>query len=145
MSGVVISVAALCALVGASPNKLVIEDQVDLIEVNHFYDSQARLIFDQLIFYEWSPRDARFHVTAWRLIKSPSQIPQKRWEDGTYRTTWRDGDVLRSVIATNIRETWTQYDPELIERDYLPREHRRGLTPRRLPTLVSSNRSSSVR
>jgi hypothetical protein len=26
-----------------------------------------------------------------------------------------------------MRETWTQYDPELIEREYLPRERRREL------------------
>jgi hypothetical protein len=30
------------------------------------------------------------------------------------------------VRAASFRETWTQYDPELIERDYLPKEKRRG-------------------
>jgi hypothetical protein len=26
-----------------------------------------------------------------------------------------------------MRETWTQYDPELVEREYLPKERRREL------------------
>ncbi|WDI41243.1 hypothetical protein [Bremerella sp. P1] len=130
MSGVTFSVAALWMILGASPSKPVVQDQVDLIEVNHYYDSQGRLIFDQVIFYEWSQSDARFHVTAWRLLKSSWQVPRKRWSDGAYTTTWKDGDVLRSVVGKNMRETWTQHDPELVERDYLPREYRRGLTPK---------------
>ena len=130
MSGVTFSVAALWMILGVSPDAPTVQDQVDLIEVNHYYDSQGRLIFDQVIFYQWSQVDARFHVTAWRLLKSSWQVPRKRWSDGNYTTTWRDGDVVRSVVGRNMRETWTQYDPELIERDFLPREYRRGLTPK---------------
>lgn len=130
MRGVSFSVAALWMLMGAAPATPVVQDQVDLIEINHFYDSQGRLIFDQVIFYEWSRADARFHVTAWRRLKNAWQVPRKRWSDGVYTTTWCDGDVVRSVVSGNMRETWTQYDPELVEREYLPREYRRGLTPR---------------
>ena len=118
----------LLLLIGATPTTDHIRDTVDLIEVNHYYDSQGRLVFDQVIFYEWSQPDARFHVTAWRLLKSSWQVPRKRWNDGCYTTTWRDGDVMRCVVGRNMRETWTQFDPELVERDYLPREYRRGLS-----------------
>ena len=37
----------------------------------------------------------------------------------------RRGEVLRTVTAKSFRETWTQHDPELAERDYLPKERRR--------------------
>ncbi|MEX2026593.1 MAG: hypothetical protein WEH44_04820, partial [Pirellulaceae bacterium] len=31
------------------------------------------------------------------------------------------------VRAATMRESWTQYDPELVEREYLPKEKRREL------------------
>ena len=40
--------------------ELVLRESVDAIELNHFYDEQGRLVFDQLIFYEWSRRHAEF-------------------------------------------------------------------------------------
>ena len=51
---------------------LVVRDQVDLIEVNHFFD----------------------------------------------------GNILRQVEAPDIRETWTQHDPEVTNRKFLPRSFR---------------------
>ncbi len=39
----------------------------------------------------------------------------------------RDGELLRRVEAAAGRESWTQYDVELAERDWLPAELRRGL------------------
>lgn len=110
-----------------------VRDEVDLIEVNHFFDEQGRLVFDQVIFYEWSQGDARYMVRAWRLVKSPQQLPQKDWRTGNYVAYWRDdgqgGNVLRRVESSAIRETWLQYDPELAEREILPKERRRELTP----------------
>jgi hypothetical protein len=57
----------------------VLRDSVDLTEVNHFYDEHGRLVFDQIIFYDWSASDSRYNVRAWRLIKHPSQLPQRDW------------------------------------------------------------------
>ncbi|MGY8766884.1 MAG: hypothetical protein ACKVH8_00465 [Pirellulales bacterium] len=128
MSSVTLSIAALLTSINAAPQDVAVADRVDLIEVNHYYDPQGRLVFDQVIFYDWSSRDSRFHVRAWRLLKSPWQIPRRSWTDGTYTTSWKDGEVIRDVKADMVRETWTQYDPELVERDYLPRERRRGLS-----------------
>jgi hypothetical protein len=66
-------------------------------------------------------------VRAWRLVKNPAQLPQRDWKDGGYLAVWQDGEVLRHVHGQSMRETWTQYDPELIEREYLPKEQRREL------------------
>jgi hypothetical protein len=64
-------------------------------------------------------------VRAWRLLKSPSQIPRR---DGPlFSTVWHDGDVLRRVRCRSVRETWTQYDPELLERKFLPKDKRDAL------------------
>ena len=103
-------------------------DRCDLMELNHFYDEQGRLVFDQVIFYDWSDDDARHMVRAWRLVKHPSQLPQRDWSGGGYAAVWQDGEVLRHVRAKFFRETWTQYDPELDEREHLPKERRKELS-----------------
>jgi len=113
--------------VGLNPTAPVARDQVDLIEVNHYHDEHGKLVFDQIIFYDWSPHDSRYHVRAWRLLKRPAQLPRRNWRDGGFTAVWRDGEVLRMVRAKAVRETWTQHDPELVERNYLPKDQRREL------------------
>jgi hypothetical protein len=122
--------SAICAIIvalGTAPQQDVARETVDLIEVNHFYDEHGRLVFDQVIFYDWSAGDARYMVRAWRLVKNPAQLPQRDWKDGGYSALWQDGEVLRQVRSRSIRESWTQYDPELVEREYLPKERRKEL------------------
>lgn len=121
-------IAILLALAAANDQTCHLNDRVDLIEVNHYFDSRGKHIFDQVIFYEWSKPSACFHVTAWRMLKTVEQIPRKDWRSGLYVTMWRDGKEFRRVEANGFRETWTQYDPELVEREFLSRENRRGLT-----------------
>jgi hypothetical protein len=119
-----------------SPREDVATERVDLIEVNHFYDDQGRLVFDQLLFYDWSHDDGRYQLRAWRMVKNNSQLPQRNWQSGGYVATWQDGDVLRKISAASTRESWTQHDPELTEREFLPKEKRREL--RSPKTLVAA-------
>jgi hypothetical protein len=116
----------LFALPGSKP---ALEDHVDLIEVNHYHDSRGEHVFDQLIFYDWSSQKKRFQVRAWRLIKSESQWPRRRYPAQDFLVRWHDDGVLREVTSEARRETWTQYDPELIEREYLPQDQRIDLRP----------------
>lgn len=110
-------------------------ESVDLIELNHFYDEHGRLVFDQVIFYDWSSSEARYNVRAWRLVKNPNQLPVQEWikdaitgtSKRTYVCTWQDGEQARQIHSPATRETWTQYDPELVEREYLPKEKRKEL------------------
>lgn len=120
-------VVILWAAVSATPVEDSLCEKVDLIEVNHFYDEQGKLVLDQLIFYDWSPTDGRFQVRAWRLLKKPTQVPRKDSRTGEYTSLWNDGAVLRKVSASQCRETWTQYDPEFTEREFLPKDKRRDL------------------
>lgn len=112
------------------PQETAVKDQVDLVEINHFYDDQGRLVFDQVIYYNWCFQTDRYQVRDWRLLKDPFQIPLRDWRDGGYSSEWRDPkqrDGLRSVRSTSVRETWTQYDPELEEREVLAQEKRKEL------------------
>lgn len=117
-------VLLLCSII---PQDFVVRESVDLVETNHFYDEHGRLVFDQVIFYDWSAGDSRYNVRAWRLVKNPAQLPQRDWKDGGYSAMWQDGEQIRRIHSKSIRETWTQYDPELVEREYLPKERRREL------------------
>lgn len=117
----------VAATLGLTPSTDVAQDVVDLVEVNHFYDEHGRLVFDQVIFYDWCGTNCRYQVRAWRLLKKPAQVPQRNYVTGEYESIWHDGDVLRRVRAKTFRESWTQYDPELREREYLPKEKRREL------------------
>tara|TARA_R110002049_G_scaffold305056_1_gene501000 strand:- start:45234 stop:45653 length:420 start_codon:yes stop_codon:yes gene_type:complete len=97
---------------------------VDLIELNHYIDEEGREVFQQLVFYDWSKSYKRFHVRAWRLIKHPSQLPQRRWAPTMYQCTWRDEGSIRQVQSPSMRETWTQEDPERANRELLPESQR---------------------
>jgi hypothetical protein len=114
--------------VGSSPLEANPRDQVAVIEINHFHDEQGRMVFEQLIFYEWCEKSGRFQVRAWRLLKSESQRPRYDFTTREYTTHWFDGDLLREVRAPNLVETWTQHDPEVTERNYLAKEKRKELT-----------------
>lgn len=105
----------------------VARESVDLIELNHFYDEQGRLVFDQVIFYDWSSECARYNVRAWRLVKTTAQLPQRDWGSGGYVAMWQDGEQFRRLQSKHFCETWTQYDPELHEREHLPKERRHEL------------------
>ncbi len=111
------------------PNAGVLRDRVDLAELNHFYDDNGKLVFDQVIWYEWAGRPKTFVVYDWRLAKENVTVqPQRDWERGGYVSLFVDGAQLREVRAGAYRETWTQYDVELAEREILPKERRHLLS-----------------
>ena len=122
---------AAVAAIGLLPLDLVSTDAADVIELNHFYDGDGRPVFDQVIFWQWHADEDAYRVRAWRLWKTPAQTPWRDWVRGGYATAWIDGDRLRVVRATSFRETWTQHDPELEDREFLPVHERRGLAAER--------------
>ncbi len=97
-------------------------DRCDCIELNHFYDSDGRPVFDQIIFWQGQ------HPIAWRLWKTREQTPWRDREQDGYVTAWTDGERLRVVRANSYRESWTQHDPEFVDREWYCKEQRRGLS-----------------
>ena len=161
--------ASFLLLLSIIPQPSVLVGSVDLVELNHFYDEYGKLIFDQVIWYdwvegvtvipqqlpmEWRMRDdgtetrvdvgktkgfsgARYQVRAWRLVKVPEILPVMDHSTGLYRSTWENSEEgTRTVLAKEYRESWTQYDPELVEREFLPKELRLELQKR--PARVQS-------
>lgn len=119
-------------------------DQVDVIELNNFYDEKGSLVFTQFIFHEWCPEEATTHVRDWRLVKGPWEA---HWhaESEEWRLTLWDGETLRSVRARGrgaFMESWTQFDPELTAREKRPHDQRRKLTCPPKPDRSVLRRSS---
>lgn len=76
----------------------------------------------------------RYQVRAWRLVKNPACLPHRDWRQGGYTCgPWEDQELMRIIHAAAFRETWTQYDPELVEREWLPKEKRRELIQKPKP------------
>ncbi len=123
------TVALVIAVISHNPINEMPVDSVDLIEINHFYDN-GNHVLDQAIFYDWCPREKRYHVRDWRPLKRVAQLPHRDWDEGGYIARWYDAGVVREVRAKVYRETWTQYDPEFVERHYLPKSERQLLAKR---------------
>ncbi len=128
MHALVSVLVLLSSSIVSTTDRSVVKDVVDLVEVNHYHDARGEHVFDQLIFYDWSSQKRRFQVRAWRLIKTESQLPRRDYRQGIWLVRWHDDGVLREVTAASRRETWTQYDPELIERENLPQDQRLDLS-----------------
>lgn len=118
--------AAALAIIPRAP---VEETRVDVIEINHFYCEEGQPIFDQIIYWDWCDAACRFQVRAWRLANRRGVSPVRR--AGGYAALWLDGNDMRRVRAPAARETWTQFDPELVERSILSRDARKELGGRR--------------
>lgn len=101
--------------------------EVDLVELNHFLDDNGREVFCQVVFFDWSRRNRQFEVRAWRLIKHPSQTPRQIPGTDAYVVRWQDKSITREVHAKSMRETWSQNDPERVNRAILPENERRPL------------------
>ncbi|MCY2985944.1 MAG: hypothetical protein NTY15_20135 [Planctomycetota bacterium] len=94
-----------------------VDEYVDLIELNHFFDQQGRLVYDQVVFYERAPETGKFQVRAWCLVEDREYLnrrPVKNLETELYQVDWFDTDqrLLRKITSRLYRESWTQVDPE---------------------------------
>ena len=132
----VLLLAVCCAVPVGEP----VAFTCDLVELTHFFDGEGRTVFDQVIYWNWHPEEYAYRVRAWRRLKS-SQMRPRRSRAGAWRAVWWDGERLREVRSGSFCETWTQYDPELLDsRDFpkglrldLPGSVRRALGSRRPP------------
>jgi hypothetical protein len=136
-------------------------ESVDLIELNHFHDDAGRPVYDQVIFYEWSTGEGKYHVRAWCLVepKDPiSRRPSQTFSDNRYHVRWFDSDqnIKRHISSGLFRESWTQSDPERANKKILDERNRTALYKRpsksasekpvdeEQPTEVASNDQSNA-
>jgi len=110
------------------PNDVVIKQTVDRIELNHYYDENGKVVFNQLIFYEWN--HDRFDVLEYRILKFDDlSAGIKNFKLLPNGIIFFDGGTMKCIKTSNFIETHTQYDVEQEERLKLPKEQRKGLRP----------------
>lgn len=109
------------------PDDTVLRDRVDVIEINCYYDHDSNQVFQQLIYWEWVSEEHAHRVCAWRMAKNRHYLPVYNHWTGYWEATFMDQGCLRKIRARSLRRTWTQYDPELLDRQHRTPEQRRGL------------------
>ena len=131
----------LCATISHKGSHLA-EEVVDLIELNHFYDQQGRLVYDQVIFYERAPETGRFQVRAWCLVEDRESLnrrPVKNQQTELYQVDWFDSDqrLHRKITSRLYRESWTQIDPERVNKKIHDERSRIAMaqSPRKFQTI----------
>ena len=120
--------ALLLFLTVEIPHSGALQDHFDLVEVNHYFDSNGRLVFDQQIWWQLDD-DGHYQVEAWRMLKgvrgpqkprpvgdqSPPEFvgghaaPMFDYTRRLWVSKWFDQtcQVNRVVTATAFKETWT--------------------------------------
>lgn len=112
--------ATLLLLLAIGPEPPVQIEHVDQIETNLYYDSEGKHIFTQRIF--WTRYGDKQAVLDFRLVKDDRNYPV----GNTF--TWNDSGTIREVHATSKATSHTQFDPEQVDRDRLPKDCRRELS-----------------
>jgi len=83
--------------------------QVDLVEVNHTHDADGKFRFTQIIAWNWSHDYRRYDVVTWWM---PNNLSEYQSKNGM------------RIIGQSKRQTWTNYDPEVRNRDLFPCDNR---------------------
>ncbi len=110
---------ALLLALGSGSNR-VAPVQVDRLELNHYYNDDGVFAYDQIIAYEWSPDYRQWHVREWCLVSDLEKYPQKiggRWH----------AKIRVQVVSDIFCETYSNYDPERVNKRYKREEDRRPL------------------
>ena len=123
---------AFCLTCGEVRPSLVLEEEVDLMELNHFYDDCGRHVYDQIIFYEWGADLREYHVRAWCLISCDEKGQNQIWHthfDDRCHVRWFDRDQrqFRQIHSNYFRETWSNIDPERANKKKLDERLRTAL------------------
>ena len=90
------------------------------------WEKQRRKIADQ--YKDFNQRQSWLNSSQYKGdFEGGKLYPKKDWKSGYYEIQFIDGGVSRTIRAKIFRETYTQHDPEVADRDFHETESRRGL------------------
>src|SRR5690349_22393722 len=108
-------IAFALTILSILPRETCLRESVETIEVNRVFTYEGEPNLSQVIF--WGKRD----VIAWRMNNEGKLNPTGKV------LYFMDQGVVRCIMARTVVESWTQFDVEVAQRDYLPANERRGL------------------
>ena len=92
-------------------SKLGTHEHVDMIELNHNYDSRGDHVFDQVIFWRVEPSTRRYQVRGWKICQSQTDYPTRN-AHGTAELRLGFDPAALKVRSRLFRESWSHRDPE---------------------------------
>lgn len=96
-----------------------VNPRCDIIEINHYVNDQTGEVnFTQVLAWDWAYDYHRRQCEGWKLVH--------RWhrtKTGIVGADERGNEF--TLDAPSFMETWTNYDPELVDRKRHPDKHRR--------------------
>ena len=101
-----------------------IVEHTDMIEVNHLHTLDGEPTFTQVIFWKWYEDKSEYHCRAWTMNEKLSFNGKT--------AAFMEGKTPRRVRATHMKESWTQYDPERTDKEYVAETDRVKLVQRAL-------------
>jgi hypothetical protein len=104
------------AILSTIPQDFCVRERVEIIEVNNVFTLDGEPHLKQLVFW-----DANGRCLAWRMFHQGRQY----WSNGAMY--FADGDAIRCITARTVVESWTMFDIETADREYLPANERREL------------------
>ena len=97
------------------------EARCDVGERNAFHDCDGNPVFNQMVF--WGPE----HVDDWRMVPRCGE-PSWDWQRREWSNTWVENDQIMRVRYPVLKRSITVgVDPEVADRERLPKDERRGL------------------
>tara|TARA_R110002051_G_C8690685_1_gene492964 strand:- start:549 stop:1112 length:564 start_codon:yes stop_codon:yes gene_type:complete len=147
-------------------------DTFDMIEINHYHNGWGCEQWSQLICWDRSSYDNKYHVSYWTMLRDAYEktekgeadwekirqkiakeykdfnqkmswlsnsnykgdfiggklFPRKDWKSGYYNIKYIQGGIPRVIRSKSFRQTYTQTDPEVDDREIYNQDIRRGLT-----------------
>ena len=134
---------SLSAVVLASNNHCeIIKDNVDIQELNRYYDKSGKLILEQMVYWDYciekrleknSDGFTNLYecldkkVVDWRLLKNKNQIPIKDHKTGKFTARFRDEEDYREISSKIFYRSETFHDVEVCNRSKYSMSCRRKL------------------
>lgn len=131
------------AIADTRPPSGVTQENVDLAEYNNLYGPDGNAVIDQIILWNWDVSDKAYRCAGWaqvptkekEVVHGKSKFKDRepvggiygvKTEDGRYKTIINTAGKTRIIYSDLFRETWTQNDPEMDDRAFLPKEKRQA-------------------
>lgn len=93
----------------------------DIAEVNHVYELSGQYRFTQILAWDWNRITDQYNCAGWKIAPRDEirVTPHAR-----HTTVSGDGTTIH---GRRYRETWYQWEAEVLDRDRWPESRRRGL------------------
>lgn len=107
-----------------------IDVECSYVEVNHFYDNDGKKVFSQLILWndgQFGPQVIDYKMLSRGRFSNEDDFKIVDYTDRNPLLIVEHSSLIFRVRCGSIQETWTQFDPELVNREVYPKLDRQTI------------------